>query len=398
MSTPSTSTPMSRDDSTASSTDGTTGDRGAALERALEEVIAPRADEVDRDGAFPGASLDALAAAGVLGLVSAPEVGGGGGGLAEAVQALERVASACGSTAMVLLMHYAATAVLEEHGDREVRSEIARGRHLSTLAFSEAGSRSHFWIPMSSAVPDGDGVRLDARKSWVTSAEHADSYVWSSRPADADGPMTLWLVPADATGVSVAGEFDGLGLRGNDSRPVTGEAVRIPETARLGGDGAGLDVALSTVLPWFLTGNAACSLGLMEAVVSETTAHLTRTRLEHLDSSLAEQPVPRAGLARMRIRTDLVRALIEDTLRALDEDRRDAQLKVLEVKAAADDAAIEVTEQAMRLCGGAAFRRDVGVERRFRDARAARVMAPTTDALQDFVGRALCDLPLVEVG
>jgi alkylation response protein AidB-like acyl-CoA dehydrogenase len=63
------------------------------------------------------------------------------------------------------------------------------------LAFSESGSRSHFWAPRSTATAGGGEVRLDANKSWVTSAGEADSYVWSSRPLEAAGPMTLWLVP-----------------------------------------------------------------------------------------------------------------------------------------------------------------------------------------------------------
>ncbi len=75
--------------------------------------------------------------------------------------------------------------------------------------------------------------------------------------------------------------------------------------------------------------------------------------------------------------------------------RADAMLRVLEVKAVAAEAAIAVTDLAMKVCGGAAFRKELGVERRFRDARAARVMAPTTDALLDFVGRAICGLPLI---
>jgi alkylation response protein AidB-like acyl-CoA dehydrogenase len=67
---------------------------------------------------------------------------------------------------------------------------------------------------------------------------------------------------------------------------------------------------------------------------------------------------------------------------------------VLEVKPTASEAAATVTDLAMRVCGGAAFRREVGVERNFRDARAATVMAPTTDALYDFIGKAVCGLPL----
>ena len=69
---------------------------------------------------------------------------------------------------------------------------------------------------------------------------------------------------------------------------------------------------------------------------------------------------------------------------------------MLESKALAAEAAIDVTDLAMKVCGGAAFRREVGIERRFRDARAARVMAPTTDALLDFVGRAVSGLPLLD--
>ena len=104
----------------------------------------------------------------------------------------------------------------------------------------------------------------------------------------------------------------------------------------------------------------------------------------------------RADLARMRIETDRARALLADTLIALETGRADAMLRVLEIKAAAAEAAIAVTDLAMKVCGGAAFRKELGVERRFRDARAARVMAPTTDALLDFIGRAICGLPLFD--
>jgi len=67
---------------------------------------------------------------------------------------------------------------------------------------------------------------------------------------------------------------------------------------------------------------------------------------------------------------------------------------VLEVKAAAAEAALAVTDTAMRICGGAAFRKEVGIERLFRDARAASIMAPTSDVLYDFIGRVMCGLPL----
>ncbi len=367
-----------------------------ALRRVVDDVVAPTAAAVDRDGTFPEPAVAALGEAGLLGLTSAAEVGGAGKGLREATEVVEHLAHHCGSTAMVVLMHYAAVAVLEAHGAPEVRREVAAGAHLTTLAFSEAGSRSHFWAPLSTATRDDGHVRLDARKSWVTAANHARSYVWSSRPLDADGPMTLWLIPSDAEGLSRPDLFDGVGLRGNDSVPVHADGVRVPVAAMLGDDGAGLAVGLALVLPAFLVMNAAFSLGIMEAVTAETGAHLSSTRLDHLDQSLVEQPIPRHGYARMRVETDRTRAFLLDTLAALEGARPDAMLRVLEVKAAAAESAVEVTDLAMRLCGGAAFRKELGIERRFRDARAARIMAPTTDALLDFVGRAISGLPLVE--
>ncbi|MFE1751599.1 acyl-CoA dehydrogenase family protein [Streptomyces anandii] len=370
---------------------------GERFEAVLRETVGPLADEVDRTGRFPRDGVRALAGAGVLGLLGAPEHGGPGGSLRQAAGVVERLAGVCGSTAMVVLMHYAATTVIDRHGPGEVRRAIAEGRHLSTLAFSERGSRSHFWAPAGTAVREQDGtVRLDAEKSWITSAGEADSYVWSSRPVAEDGVMTLWLVPADSAGLHVRGDYDGFGLRGNASSPVTGKAVSVPATAMLGADGEGLDTALGLVLPCFLVLSAAFSLGVTEALLDLTASHLRGSRLEHLDRTLAQQPLPRQEFARLRLRADAVRSFLDDTLTALEASRPEARLRVLQVKALAAETAAEVADGAMRLCGGSAFRRDLGVERRFRDALAARVMAPTTEALHDFCGRAALGLPLFE--
>lgn len=366
--------------------------------RAVDEIIAgtvaPAAVEVDSAGAFPRAALDAFGQAGLLGLISSREVGGLGESHRAATQVVERVASACASTAMVLCMHYSGAAVIEAHGPRELREAVARGRHVTTLAFSEQGSRSHFWAPVSTATETEGGVRLDARKSWATSAGEADSYVWSSRPLEAEGQSTIWLVPSGAAGLSVPAPFDGLGLRGNSSSPVTAEGVVVPRENMLGADGGGFDVMMGVVLPYFQLMSAGFSIGTMEAATTKAAAHVANTRLEHLGTALSDLPTVRAYLSRMRIKTDMCRALLEDSLNALETGREDAMLRVLEVKAAAGESATEVTDLAMRVCGGAAFRKEVGVERHFRDARASTVMAPTTDVLYDFIGKAVCGLPL----
>jgi isovaleryl-CoA dehydrogenase len=164
----------------------------------------------------------------------------------------------------------------------------------------------------------------------------------------------------------------------------------------MAGDGAGLDVALTTALPWFLVLNSAFCLGLAESAVEEARRHLSVTRLRHTGAVLRDAPVTRRDFARLRVRTDALRALLDDTLAARENEREDAILRVLEIKAFAGEVAAEVTDGAMQLCGGGAFRKELGLERTFRDSRAARVMAPTTDALYDFVGRLYTGMPLMD--
>jgi len=373
---------------------GAAGFDPGVVDEIVRETVAPAAEEVDRAGVYPRRALEEFGRAGLLGLVSSREVGGLGESHRAATLVVERVAAACASTAMVLCMHYSGAAVVEAHGPREVREAIARGRHVTTLAFSESGSRSHFWAPVGTATPAEGGARLDARKSWVTSAGEADSYVWSSRPLSAEGQSTVWLVPGGAAGLAVTSPFEGLGLRGNASSPVTAEGVVVPRENMLGADGGGFEVMMGVVLPYFQLMSAGFSVGTMETATAKAAAHVSGTRLEHLGSALSELPTIRAYLSRMRIKTDMCRALVADALAALEGGRDDATLRVLEVKAAAGEASTEVTDLAMRVCGGAAFRREAAVERHFRDARAATVMAPTTDVLYDFIGKALCGIPL----
>src|SRR5262249_51112805 len=162
-------------------------------------------------------------------------------------------------------------------------------------------------------------------------------------------------------GLSVGAPFDGLGLRGNHSSPMRAEGVVIGADAMLGADGQGFDIMMGAVLPYFQLMNAGVSLGLSEAAIQKTIAHLTTTPFEHLNETLAEQPANRAYLAKMKIKTDLLRSLLDDALAALEGGRADATLRVLEIKAAAGEIATEVTDLAMRVCGGSAFRREVGV-------------------------------------
>ncbi|XAS66718.1 acyl-CoA dehydrogenase family protein [Micrococcaceae bacterium Sec5.7] len=370
------------------------------LNARLDPVLAVAGDHavgVDADARFPEEAVAALRESGLLGLTLPVEVGGLGGGPYELVEVLGALAGACGSTAMIYLMHVSAAmpvAAAPPPGLPDLVADLASGRTLGSLAFSEAGSRSHFWAPVSRARLNGAGVRLNARKSWVTSAGHADVYIASTLTADAD-TVDLFAVPAGTPGVEVAGRWHGMGLRGNASTPMTFDA-EVPESYRLGAAGAGLDLMLQTVLPWFNLGNAAVSVGLSRAAVDAAIRHTSTARLEHLAESLSALPTIRAQLARMSIELASTSAYLTQAAGRIAEPREDTMLHVLGVKAAANDAALRITDSAMRVCGGAAFSEHLQIDRYFRDARAGHVMAPTADVLYDFYGRAITGQPLFE--
>ena len=366
-------------------------------------VLAPSAGQNDKAGRFSTEAVQSLGESGLLGLMLPLDVGGSGLGPRAFAVVTATLAEADASVAMVYLMHILGAATIMAARPSAASTvtpilrEIAAGRHLSTLAFSEAGSRSHFWTPMSRAHRNGGSVRITAKKSWVTSAGHAQSYVVSSLAPEGAGPTdsTLYLLPAETRGLSVAGPWDGLGLRANASAPVALEDCEVPSNFQLTDDGAGFQAMLNVVLPLFNLGTAAVALGLCRAAVAGTAAHLKSARFEHLGQSLGESlPTLRAQLAAMQIDTDGLSARIDDLVEHLEKPRETTMLRVLETKAAAGDVAIRVTSAAMRVCGGAAFSKHLGIERLFRDAHAGAVMAPTGDVLREFIAKSLLGMPL----
>jgi alkylation response protein AidB-like acyl-CoA dehydrogenase len=378
----------------------------AAVGKAQEiasRILEPAAGNNDKAGRFSTEAIASLADSGLLGLMLPVEVGGPALGPRTFAEVTATLAHADASAAMVYLMHVLGAATLATARPSAAEAvtpmlrEIAEGRHLSTLAFSEAGSRSHFWAPVSRARQNGKGVRISAKKSWVTSAGYAQSYVVSSLAPEAATPTesTLYVIPADTQGLSVVAAWDGLGLRANASAPVQLENCEIPPSFQLTENGAGFPAMLNVVLPLFSLGSSAVALGICRAAVAQTVTHLNTAMFVHLGQTLGEGlPTLRAQLATMQIDTDGLAARIDDLVDHLEKPRETTMLRVLESKAAAGEIAISVTSAAMRVCGGAAFSKHLSIERLFRDAHAGAVMAPTADVLREFVGKALLGIPL----
>lgn len=373
----------------------------AESERLATQLLRPNADIIDETRSFPRSAISELGRERMLGLMVPDEFGGAGASLSAMATVLEHLAQGCSSTSMVVLMHYCATAVLSAVAPPALKETvlpaIARGEHLSTLAFSEPGSGGHFYSPVSQAQSQNGSVILEASKSFVTSAGEADSYIVSTRSPQAASSQesNLYFVPQSAQGVEIANAFQGMGLAGNASAAMRLNRVEVPDQNRLGEEKSGFQSMLSVVLPHFQIGAAAVSLGLAKAALDQTVEHVSSRRYEHAgQSALAQVPRVQFLVAEMTLELRSGRAYLYDTIRKAMAGEADAILDVLGVKAKAAEVCLAVLSRAMTLGGGRAFGRKGGLERLFRDAQASAVMAPSTDVLKDFIGKAALGLPL----
>jgi len=380
----------------------------AVAKKVATEVLSKNAIATDEKGAFPTDSIKALRESGLLGLTVPTANGGMGLGKAQASQVLTILGEQCASSAMIYLMHLSAVdAVITApatgafHGGRRnaVLASCASGKSLLTLAFSEVGSRSHFWAPLTTCVKSGEQFVLNGKKSFATSANNADGYIVSSLGTSGKG-VNCFFVDRGTKGFAGSGTFTGLGMRGNDSGPMEVKDCHVSGKDLITGDGEGFGYMLG-ILPMFLSGNAAVSVGIMKAATDATTKHLQKSKFEHLPGPEKDKPQGlmdllnlRARLAEMNITTAVADAFVEKASGKIDKGEADAFLAAMQVKAHCAEAAIKVTDLAMRTCGGAAFNKSIGLERNFRDSRAAAVMSPTTDGLYEFISKSLLGMQL----
>lgn len=368
-----------------------------------ETVVAEHAEREDVEAAWPAPAMAALADAGLMGLNAPPEVGGHGEGMLGLVAMAETIGSESGSTALCFAMHCVGTAVLgakaTEYQKQRYLEPIARGEHITTLALSEPGTGLHFYIPQTRLSRSGDGYVADGTKSFITNGGHCDSYVVSTVAVDdhpaSDGAFSCIVLDADSPRLEWLDEWHGFGMRANSSRTLRLDSVPVPRRNLLGAEGDHLWYVFEVVTPYFLMAMAGTYLGVAQAAFDIARAHVGSRRFTHTGELLGAEPVVAHRLGGMWSDLERTRHLIYSAAARGDAGDPDALVPILACKAAAGDTAVSLTNEAMTLCGGSAYRENGKLARLLRDARASHVMAPTTDLLRTWVGRALVKLPLV---
>jgi alkylation response protein AidB-like acyl-CoA dehydrogenase len=374
----------------------------ARFEQVVEDVVHPNAARVDRECLWPRHTMGALADAGLTGLQVPAHLGGHGQGLTALSMATELIGRACPSSALCFGMHCVGTAVIAAKAtpwqqERYLRP-IAAGRHLTTLALSESGSGSHFYLPSTTLARDGDDFLVDGVKQFVTNGGEVDSYVLSTLasagPAD-EGDFSCLVVDADTRGIEWQAPWEGFGMRGNSSRAMRLAGARVPAPHLLGAEGDQVWYVFEVVAPFFLMAMAGTYLGIAQAALDAAGEHLRNRRYTHSGEALADIETLQARYAGLWMAVEKTRALVYEAARRGDAGHPDALPFILAAKADAGDTAVQAANEAMTICGGAAYRDNSRIAQMLRDARASHVMAPTTDLLKLWTGRSLLGLPLL---
>lgn len=366
-------------------------------------IIAKNTADTDKYAQWPEEGMRALLDAGLGGLTVPIECGGLGHGTETLAKVCEIIGQYCTSTSICFGMHCVGSAVIAskvtEFQQDQYLTPICEGRHITSLSLSELGSGSHFYLPQTKMINAHDGsYMIEGEKSFATNGGKADSYVVSAVTENASqdtGKFNCIIIPGNSDGLVWGPEWQGLGLRGNSSRNLSLNQVRVSENQILGNLGDQIWYIFNVITPYFLTAIAGAYLGLTRAALDEVKTHITQRKYSFNGKSIASSPVIQHQVGTLWAKYARSRALLYWATQCHDNGLENSQLDLFSAKAEIAETVIDIVNDAMTLCGGNAYRDDSNLNRMLRDARGAHIMSPTTDMLRVWTGRSILEQPLL---
>ena len=372
-------------------------------QKIAKEVVAPNVDLIGEEIKWPEEAIRALQAEGLGGLVVPTLYGGLGSGVLTLAKVCEIIGQECASTAICFGMHCVGSSVISanptETQQADFLAPICEGKHITTLSLSEAGTGSSFYLPQTTmkAISE-DEFCINGSKTFVTNGQHADSYVVSVVSNTSDEPLGLFscaVVSNDSEGIDWGAEWAGMGMRGNSSRTMGLQDVLVPKINLLGRQGDQIWYIFNVVMPYFLMAMAGTYLGVATTALEEAKKHLSRRYHTHTGSSLSQNSVLQHRLGSLWASLEGARQLTYHAAASFDAGEPESLIALMSAKVQVADAVVNIVNEAMTLCGGIGYRKDSKLHLLLRDARAAPLMAPTSDVMRVWIGRALLGQPLL---
>jgi alkylation response protein AidB-like acyl-CoA dehydrogenase len=363
------------------------------LARAISrERVAPLAAQVDEAELYPAESLHHLAQAGLMGLYVPESYGGAGMGALAFCGAVEEIAWACASTAVIYLVQYAAGFPIVSHGTdaqkRRYLPQLAAGEITAALSISEPGAGSDAASMTTTAVRKGDRYLLNGSKMWVTNGSQAGVITLFATVDRARGHkgVTAFLVEPTFPGFALGKLERKMGIRGSPTVAIHLTDCEVPVENRLGEEGEGFRVALGA-LDRSRPAVGGQAVGIAQAALDAAVGY-ARER-QQFDRPIAEFQGIQFMLADMAMSVHASRLLVHHAAALVDRGATGTALESSMAKCFAADAAMRVAIDAVQVFGGYGYTREYPVERFMRDAKITQIYEGTNQIQRVVIARDL---------
>ncbi|MBO9334222.1 MAG: acyl-CoA dehydrogenase [Roseiflexus sp.] len=361
----------------------------AEVRRFAEQEIAPRARHVDETGEFPAETLRKMAELGLMGLPFPEEYGGAGADSISTAIAIEEIARACGSTALIYAAHLGlGCAPIAMFGTEEQKRRFLRpaaeGRHLGAFALTEPHAGSDAGATRTTArLENGEWV-INGAKMWITSASVAGHLIVTAVTDPGERySISAIIVPAGTPGLSFGKPEAKMGLRGSITNAVTFEDVRVPEENLLGRRGRGLQQFLA-VLDGGRIGIGAMAIGLAQAAFEIASAY-ARERTAFGKPIGAYESVSNM-IADMAVGLEAARLLVYQAAWLKDQGRQYSREAAI-AKLYASEVGEKICRDAIQVLGGYGYSSEYPLERIYRDQRLLTIGEGTSEILRVVIAR-----------
>jgi alkylation response protein AidB-like acyl-CoA dehydrogenase len=357
------------------------------------ERIAPRAAEIDEKAEYPHDLRQLLAEQDILGLPFEIEHGGTGTGTLMLNMAIEEIAKACASTALILMIQELGTLPIKLFGSDELKQRFlprcASGEWSPAFALSEPEAGSDPGGMITRARLDGDEWVIDGTKNWITNLGIADFYVVfavTNREAGHSHGITAFVVEADRPGFSVGKLEHKLGIRGSPTGQPIFDSVRVPPENVVGEVNGGFRVAMRT-LDRSRLGVASQALGIAQGATDYAAAY-ARERKQFGSPINAFQAI-QFKLADMETQCAAGRELLYKACAKVDRGDADIGKFSAMAKLFCSDAAMKITVEAVQVLGGYGYVKEYPVERMLRDAKITQIYEGTNEIQRLVIARTM---------
>jgi alkylation response protein AidB-like acyl-CoA dehydrogenase len=361
-----------------------------AIRQIVADKVAPRAAEIDAGAEYPWDVRELFAAHDLLGLPFGEEYGGTGTGTLMLNIAVEEIAAACASSALILMLQELGSLPIQLFGSDALKQRFlprcASGEWAPAFALSEPEAGSDPGSMRTHAVRDGDEWVINGTKNWISNAGIADFYVVFAVTDREQRRSSAFVVEKDRPGFSIGKLEHKLGIKGSPTGSPVLEDVRVPHANLIGEEGKGLRVALATLERTRL-GAAAQAVGIAQGATDYANAY-ARQRIA-FGQPINQLQAIQFKLADMETGTAAARELLYRACAMADRNDAGLGKYTSMAKLFASDNAMRVTVEAIQILGGYGYVSEYPVERFLRDAKITQIYEGTNEIQRVVIARAM---------